>query len=120
MQLYEALARRVAAWREESYRHEEYPAIGEILEWASDPDVLYFRLRKPQLRALETYWYLRLRANTPHVFDLSQSLFTKKKDLLEAFGIPEDALSRTDHDLDTLVESIQADPGFVKEFRFYN
>ena len=27
-------------------------------------------LRAPQLRALETYWYLRLVEGTPHVLDL--------------------------------------------------
>jgi hypothetical protein len=46
MQLYEALAKRVAAWREENYGHEPYPAIAEILEWASEPEVPNFRLRK--------------------------------------------------------------------------
>src|SRR6266498_5111862 len=117
MQLYEALAMHVAAWREENYKHEEYPAIAEILEWASNPDVPNFRLRKPQLRALETYWYLRLRENTPHIFDLYQSLFPKKKDLLEAFGISDEAFSRADYDVDTLVESIKSDPDFVKELR---
>jgi hypothetical protein len=39
MQLYEALAMHVAAWRAEGYNHEESPAIAEILEWASNPDV---------------------------------------------------------------------------------
>jgi type III restriction enzyme len=117
MQLYEALAMHVATWREAGYQHEEFPAIAEILEWASDPDVPNFRLRKPQLRALETYWYLRLRENTPHIFDLYQSLFPKKKDLLEAFGIPEEAFSRADYDLDILIESIRNDADFVKEFR---
>jgi hypothetical protein len=117
MQLYEALATHVGEWRESGYQHEEFPAIAEILEWASNPDVPNFRLRKPQLRALETYWYLRLRENTPHIFELYQSLFPKKKDLLEAFGIPEAAFSRADYDLDTLVEAIRTDTDFVKEFR---
>lgn len=44
-------------------------------------------------------------------------MFPKKKDLLEAFGIPEEAFSRADYDLDTLVESIRNDADFVKEFR---
>jgi hypothetical protein len=69
MQLYKALAKRVAAWRDENYRHDDYPALAEILEWASDPDVPNFRLRKPQLGALGTYWYLRLRENTPQIGD---------------------------------------------------
>jgi hypothetical protein len=117
MQLYEALSMHVAAWREDGYKHEEYPAIAEILEWASNPDVPNFRLRAPQLRALETYWYLQLVEETPHIFDLYQSLFPKKKDLLEAFGISDEAFSRADYDVDSLVESITNDPDFVKEFR---
>jgi type III restriction enzyme len=117
MQLYEALSAHVAVWREDGYKHDEFPAIGEILEWARRPDVPNFRLRKPQLRALETYWYLRLVEETPHIFDLYQSLFPKKKELLEAFGISDEAFSRADYDLDSLVESIRHDADFVKEFR---
>jgi hypothetical protein len=116
MQLFEALSMHVAAWREENYKHDEFPAIAEILEWAHQPDVPTFRLRAPQLRALETYWYLRLAEKTPHIFDLYQSLFPKKKDLLEAFGIPDEAFARADYDLDSLVETIKSDGDFVKEF----
>jgi len=117
MQLYEALAQNVAAWRVEKYKHNDYPAIAEILEWARQPDVPAFRLRSPQLKALETYWYLRLAENTPHIFDLYQSLFPKKKDLLEAFGISDEAFARADYDIDSLVETIKNDDAFVKEFR---
>ena len=117
MQLYEALAKKVTAWREDEYKHDDYPAIAEILEWARLPDVPAFRLRAPQLRALETYWYLRLVEKTPHIFDLYQSLFPKKKELFEALGIPDEAFARADYDLDSLLESIKDDPDFVKEFR---
>jgi len=117
MQLYEALAQNVAAWREENYKHDDYPAIAEILEWTRQPDAPVFRLRAPQLKALETYWYLRLAENTPHIFDLYQSLFPKKKDLLEAFGISDEAFARADYDIDSLVETIKGDDDFVKEFR---
>ena len=94
MQLYEALSRHVTVCREENYKHNQFPAIAEILEWACQPDVPNFRLRKPQLRPLETYWYLRLVEETPHIFDLYQSLFPKKKEFLEAFGISDEAFSR--------------------------
>lgn len=117
MQLYEALSMNVAAWREEKYRHDEHPAIAEILEWARQPDLPAFRLRAPQLKALETYWYLRLKEETPHIFDLYQSLFPKKKDLLEAIGISDEAFARADYDLDSLLEAIQNDADFVKEFK---
>jgi hypothetical protein len=39
MQLYEALSMHVAAWRGEGYQHADCPVIGEILEWARQPDV---------------------------------------------------------------------------------
>src|SRR3990172_6389460 len=117
MQLYEALSMHVTAWREDGYKHDEFPVIAEILEWARQPDVPAFHLRAPQLRALETYWYLRLVEETPHIFDLYQSLFPKKKELLEAFGISDEAFSRADYDLDILLESIKNDADFVKEFR---
>lgn len=117
MQLYEVLSMNVAAWREENYQHNEFPAIAEILEHARQPDVPAFRLRAPQLRALETYWYLRLMEETPHIFDLYQSLFPKKKDLLEAIGISDEAFARADYDLDSLLEFIKNDVDFVKEFR---
>jgi hypothetical protein len=32
-------------------------------------------LRQAQLRALETYWYLRLVEGTPHVFELYQRYY---------------------------------------------
>src|SRR3990172_5115275 len=117
MQLYEALSMHVATWRGDEYKHADYPAIAEILEWARQPDVPNFRLRAPQLRALETYWYLRLVEDTPHIFDLYQSLFPKKKELLEAFGISDEAFARADYDLDSLLESVKNNPDFVKEFR---
>jgi hypothetical protein len=56
MHLYEALGGLVQQWRNQHYPCEDYPAVAEILEWAAHPDVSSFRLRAPQLRALETYW----------------------------------------------------------------
>ena len=78
MHLYEALAARVEEWRQKQYAQDEFPAIAEILEWARNPDVSTFRLRAPQVRALETYWYLRLVEKTPHIFDLYKSLYQNK------------------------------------------
>lgn len=64
--LFEALAEPVALRRSEGYPHEAYPAIAEILEWAGETEEGELRyLRRPQLRALETYWYLRLVEETP-------------------------------------------------------
>ena len=90
--LYEVLARRVDKWRADGYPAEGFPAIGEIFEWASDPDTGILRyLRRPQFRALESYWYLRLIEKTSHVFDLHQRLFPKPADLLDTLGLGEEA-----------------------------
>src|SRR5690348_14818755 len=70
--LFEQLRQRVNAWKQQGFTHEEFPIVGEILLWATDPDGSGFRLRPPQIRALETYWYLRLVENTPKIFDLYQ------------------------------------------------
>src|SRR5712692_7601455 len=88
MHLYEALAQRVDQWRQRRYPHPDYPTIDEILTWATNPEVRGFRLRPPQVRALETYWYLRLVEKTPHIFDLYRKLFSKLGDLLTSLGIP--------------------------------
>jgi len=65
-----------------------------MLEWACESETGSLRfLRPPQLRALETYWYLRLIEGTPHVADLYQRLFPVD-DLashIEALGVPEAA-----------------------------
>ena len=116
MHLYQALAQRVDQWRTQGYPHPDYPAIGEILEWAANPEGAGFRLRVPQVRALETYWYLRLGEGTPHIVDLYRKLFPKKADLLAALGIPQTAFERADYDLDALWGSIKADDAFVREF----
>jgi hypothetical protein len=87
--LYEVVQERVAAWRSEGYRCPEYPILAEILEYARLPesDTLRF-LRRPQLRALETYWYLRLIEQTPHVADLYDRYFPKPTERLAALGVP--------------------------------
>jgi type III restriction enzyme len=71
--LYERLAVEVGKWRANGYPtpNDRYPAIAEILEWAGDADSGGLRyLRRPQLMALETYWFIRLLERTPHIFDL--------------------------------------------------
>jgi type III restriction enzyme len=117
MHLYEILAQRVDEWRRQGYTHDNYATIAEILEWAADPDGVGFQLRSPQLRALETYWYLRLQENTPHIAELYRGLFSRTGDLLRALGIPAAAFERVDFALDSLWESIRTDDAFVKEFK---
>jgi len=58
-ELHEALAARVAAWREDGHPHDAFPAAGEILQYAiqGEPDAPFPQsgelrfLRAPQLWA---------------------------------------------------------------------
>jgi type III restriction enzyme len=115
---------KVEEWRNEDYKC-DYPAISEILNFSfveSETEEKTLRyLRKAQLEALETYWYLRLCGKTPHVFKLYKKIFPKKQ-LLEAFGLkhlvgnlPEDLIS--DELVNSFFEKIKSDEEFVKENR---
>lgn len=119
--LYQEIARRVNAWRAGGYPVDAYPAIAEILEWAVDPDTGSPRfLRRPQLQALETYWYLRLVEGTAHIFNLYRQLFppeTNKAELIEALGVPDAAFKAANYDLETLWKRIRIDDPFVQSFR---
>ena len=81
--LYEVLARRVDKWRADGYPADGFPAIGEIFEWASDPDtgnLRYLRrlqdalgLRSPEIarivagRPLEELPVLRVGPQLDHL-----------------------------------------------------
>ncbi|MCX6136376.1 MAG: DEAD/DEAH box helicase family protein [Ignavibacteriales bacterium] len=119
-QLYQAIAERTQNWHKGHYQAGEYKAIAEILEWAANPDGSGWKLRPPQLRALEVYWYLRLVENTPHIFDLYRSLFPPSDDpdaLLNALGIDLDAWRKSKYNWDQLWEDIRANDDFVREFK---
>lgn len=76
-------------------------------------------LRRPQLRALETYWYLRLIERTPHVFDLYQKLYPPEENisqLLEALGVPDTAFKATNFKAEVLWRRIKTDDVFVRDF----
>ena len=61
MHLHERLAIEVNGWRTGGYPTKEYSTIAELLEWTHGTGHGNVRfLRAPQLRALETYWYLRI------------------------------------------------------------
>jgi len=119
MNLYEALAMNVAEWRQNKYKHEKFSAIAEILEWAQNPDVSAFRLRAPQFRALETYWYLRLKENTPHILDLYKQVFTRNTERLKALGMQHPNLIgyAADYSFDDLIKKIRDDDAFVKRYK---
>jgi hypothetical protein len=119
--LHEALAVRVAAWKAGGYLVENFPAIAELLEWAhgvEDTGNVRF-LRAPQLRALETYWYLRLVEGTPHVLDLYKRIYTNKTDLLTALGLGNQELIglALDVGVDGLIEAVRTDDALVKKHK---
>jgi predicted nucleotidyltransferase len=118
--LYQALATRVDEWRRQHWPCEEFPAIAEILDWASDPDGGTPRyLRLPQLRALETYWYLRLVERTPHVFELYERLLPDHLERLEAWGLATPEINKllVGQPLDLLWRRIREDDAFVAKHR---
>ncbi len=117
--LHQVLAGKVDQWRKGGYAS-DYPAIAEIFEWASDPETGELRfLRRPQLKALETYWYLRLVEGTPHVFSLYQRLFPSPPELLDALGLGTAQIHRlvAGQPLDSLWKRIKTDDRFVRDFR---
>lgn len=118
--LYQVLAAESQAWREAGYPCEKYPVIGEILDWQTDSESGDLRyLRKPQLRALEIYWYLRVIKGTPHVFDLYRDLYPRTADLLEVLGLGHDEIRNyvLNEGLDSLWHRLQTDDDFVRDFR---
>jgi type III restriction enzyme len=118
--LYQRLAREVDAWRASGYAFSSYPALTEILEWSRHPGGGNLRyLRRPQLQALETYWYLRVVEGTPHVLDLYKRLFPRQSELLTALGLDSERIKAVvlDEGLDALLQRVKEDDGFVKEFK---
>ena len=73
-------------------------------------------MRRAQLRALETYWYLRVVEGTPHVFDLYQRYFSRTLDLLAALGLDRDDIKDfvLNESLEALWQRVREDEEFVK------
>jgi hypothetical protein len=119
--LYQLLAEKVRLWREAEYPSEQFPAIGEIMQFqVADESGKNLRfLRPPQFRALEVYWYLRLVEKTPHISSLYTNCFKKQSELLTALGIssPQIRESVLDEGIDALWERIKTDDQFVKDFK---
>ena len=119
--LHQKLGQLVDPWRASGYECPQFPTIGEILEWATDSEVGSLRfLRRPQLRALETYWYLRLIEGTPHIFSLYAKLFGKKQsELLESLGLGHTDIKAyvLDNGFEALIDRIKTDDGFVHDLR---
>ena len=116
--LYDMLAERTADWRKADYPCETYPLITDLLRYQaeSDPEKLRF-LRRPQLRALEAYWYLRLVEDTPHVLALYKKNYSRKGDLVKALGVPGVAFEKVDFELEDLFERIRTDNDYVRRYK---
>ena len=74
-------------------------------------------MRNAQFRALETYWYLRLKLGTPTVPELYERLYPKPKDRLAAMGVSDELFGEVDYDFDTLIERVRTDNPLVREHR---
>jgi type III restriction enzyme len=120
--LHNILRDRVIQWREGGYPCEEFPAIAEILEFQELPIIPGSKtprfLRKPQILALETYWYLRLVENTPHIFNLYRKYIPRQSELLAALGLESNEIQKfvLDEGMDALWERIKTDNRFVRDF----
>ena len=120
MHLYELLAEKVTEWRGHNYATSTYPVIAEILDYAwLTPGTQPRALRQAQIKALETYWYLRLELKTPQITDLYKLLFPRKRDRAAALGIEHPDLRELliDLDLDELLEQVRTDDALVKKFK---
>lgn len=118
--LHQILTERVQTWREAGYPCEDFPVLAEILEHQTAPETGELRfLRRPQLRALEMYWYLRLVENTPHIFDLYKRFFPRRRELREALGLIAETIRDfvEDEGIEALWERIKTDDAFVRDFK---
>ena len=116
-ELHEILAERVAGWRAIAHAHETHPAIAEILLYARNEDESPRYLREPQIRALETYWYLRLVEATPRIDELYARLIPGVADRLTALGLADHKDIALDIGYDGLIERIRTDDDFVRTNR---
>ena len=124
MHLYQRLAQNVATWRTQGYPHAQYPAIAEILDYATLPESTSLRLlRRAQLRALETYWYLRLVEGTPHIFDLYRKYYPGME-ILAALGLDAQPIKDwlmqemfSGGSIESLWDHIRDDADFVKAYK---
>jgi hypothetical protein len=118
--LHQVLATRTREWAQGGYPCPEFPTIAEILEHQVEQESGNLRfLRKAQLRALQTYWYLRVVERSPHVFDLYKRFFGKPRELRESLGLHAEVIRDfvEDHGAEALWERIKTDDAFVHDFR---
>jgi type III restriction enzyme len=127
-ELHEELSKRVTAWRMAGYPC-AYPAIGEILEYAVENEELdkpfpasgsLRFLRAPQLRALETYWFLRIVEETPQLRTLYARVFASPRARREALGLTSGRMTEIIADeggLDVVLDRIVSETAFAEEHK---
>lgn len=123
MVLNDLLKLKVKEWRESNYKS-NFPAIREIFEYnfldTESQNLRY--LRKAQFEALETYWYLRIVENTPHIFDLYKKYF-QGENLLDTLNVRltegdlRKILFSNGGGINTIFKKIKTDNDFVKKYR---
>src|SRR6056297_3364714 len=97
--LHQTIASNVNKWRDNGYESPGYPAISEILDSQTDAETGARRfLRQAQIHALETYWYLRLKADTPRIYLSMDNRFILDKPLQETYGESTSHLDNTVRD----------------------
>ncbi|MCX7911036.1 MAG: DEAD/DEAH box helicase family protein [Endomicrobia bacterium] len=121
MSLYNVLKNKVEEWRKGGYQS-NFPALCEIMEFNYDPKKNNLRfLRKAQFEALETYWYLRLAENTPHIFALYKKIYSEPVELFNALNISisqQDLIKiMSEGGIDSIFKKIQTDDNFVKKYK---
>lgn len=118
--LHPRLAAAVAAWREAGYPCPDHPAIAEVFEWAHEDDSGTLRyLRRPQLRALEIYWFVRLIEKTPHIIDLYRKYFKKQSEFRKALGLDSEHIKEIieDEGLSAVFKKIKTNDRFVRDHK---
>jgi len=119
--LFSHLKTMVTEWRRNGYPS-DFPVISEILNYNYEPEKEVLRyLRKSQYEALETYWYLRLVENTPHIFDLYKRIYNDPKELFNSLSLSissEDLIDimSSGTGIQAIFEKIKNDDSFVKKY----
>ncbi len=119
--LFQKIAENVRQWKFKNYNSSDFPAIAEILKFASLDDGNLRYLRSAQLMALETYWYIRLVENTPHIFELYKKYYPDNQELSAILGIPQKAKKAEkiilDKGLKGLLHKVKTNQKLVRELK---
>ena len=112
------MPRLAATGARELFRTSSIRPSPKYYKWSAAPYGAGFRLRPPQLRALEAYWFLRLVEQTPRIFDLYKKYFPvdDPNPLLSALGVSDAAFKGARYNFKTLWRNIENDDSFVRQF----